>query len=224
MRVDVSPRGETRDALAQDLVSLFAALGYHLILVPNQPALTPLLFETIKPDGILLSGGNDLNPELYGGNPARSQNVSRERDQTEKMLLELAVKNQTPVLGICRGLQMINVFFGGHILQDISAEIPDPLDHTAALHPLQWVSNEFSKAFKQFNSPIVNSFHRQGLTRNEISDELEILAISSDGIVEAAKHKKWNILGIMWHPERNGSDSRLDQALIRHIFVFEGYS
>lgn len=179
--------GERRDALSQEWAELAEKCGFILLPVPNDPKNTVKIFENISPEGIILSGGNDLC--RYGGN-------APERDETEKILINLAVKNNIPLLGVCRGMQMILDFFG--------AELVKVDGHIRTEHILN-------------NGRKVNSFH--AWAAKECPDTLIVTANSDDGSVEEIVHSEYkNIMGIMWHPERYSPIREEDIKRIRSFF------
>jgi len=167
------------------------------------------------PDGIVLSGGNDINPLLYGKNLISfNMNVSDERDQAETQIIEYAILNELPLLGVCRGAQMINVYFGGSLIQDLTNHKLNKMNHVGTIHTVKFNSYFYSKQF----SKKVNSFHNQGIVDDTLAKDLQPLAYSKDKVIEAFKHKRLNILGIQWHPERNVNFSLFDQKLVKNLF------
>lgn len=162
---------ERRDALSQEWAALAEACGFILIPVPNfLPALRRLA-EALPPDGILLSGGNDL--AAYGGD-------APERDEIERFLIQLSIEEKIPLLGVCRGCQMLLHHFGTPLTRVEG--------HVRVEHPLS-------------NGDTVNSFHGWGA--QDCRPPLLALAHSADGVAEAVRHRDYPwIQGIMWHPER----------------------
>ena len=149
-------------------------------------------------DGLLLPGGGDLNPALYGAEMAGSAPPDLERDQWEWRLLEAFVGQEKPVLGICRGMQLINVYFGGSLRQDIPGH--SQVDGQDRCH---WVQNENRGIFIGLPKEMrVNSAHHQAIDR--LGEGLAVLQTAPDGVVEALGHKDLPILGLQWHPERWG--------------------
>jgi putative glutamine amidotransferase len=196
-RVDIiSARNERRDALDQRLIDLLANAGCLAIPVPNNLGLKlDIWLANLKPFGILLSGGNDL-----GEVP--------ERDLTESKLLAYAEHEKIPLLGICRGMQMMAVYSG--------ASLKAVNGHISTNHELKW--NEKS----QTSVPkVVNSFH--AFTIADCPNGYNVLARSSfDKEIEAIGHSELPWLGWMWHPERAGVESKpMHLDLIRRLF-FQG--
>ncbi len=181
---------ERRDALDQRFTSLFYNSGYVIAPIPNFPSKNFIddfvykFLKRLRPDGIVISGGDDFG-------------VSVERDLTEFELLNFAKKRGLPVLGICRGMQVIGVYEGTKL---IPAE-----NHAGVRHE---VHGEFEDE--------VNSYHNYALA--ECPNEYSLVAQGSDGSLEAIMNKKRNWHGWMWHPEREQEFKESDIKRIREIF------
>lgn len=160
-------------------------------------------------DGLIFSGGQDIMPILYGENSIdRVDNTCRNRDKFELSLFEKAYEKRVPMLGICRGMQLINVALGGTLYQDINNQIEN-----SAIHRLQGINvNEnhhrvkIIKASTLYNiiskeNIEVNSIHHQSL--KDIGKGLKVTAYSHDGIIEGIESLERDFLiGVQWHPER----------------------
>ncbi|RDI95003.1 gamma-glutamyl-gamma-aminobutyrate hydrolase family protein [Meiothermus sp. QL-1] len=179
--------------------------GLAHVLLPPQPreALERILSHL---DGLLLPGGGDLDPALYGEEPHPSLGeVSPERDDHELFLARYAAERGLPTLGVCRGLQVMNVALGGTLYQDLEAQGLKGVQHyqksppPALAHTLQQVeqsplSNLFPEGFR------VNSYHHQGV--KTLGRGLRPLAVAPDGLVEAVALEGHPLfLGVQWHPE-----------------------
>ena len=192
---------ERRDCLDQAWHHLFAHFQIDLIPVPNTSGDVVGWAQRQKLEGLLLSGGNDLACQANARNPAP------ERDAGEQALLYWAENKKLPVLGVCRGMQIMNWHLGG-TLSELEG-------HAACQHKVQPVSN--ASLFNDYYK--VNSFHNWGILSSDLSSSLDPLLLAGDGTVEAFKHKTLPWYGIMWHPERvNGGSESLDLALINATF------
>ena len=158
-------------------------------------------------DALILSGGGDINPLYLGEEPLRElSSVNPARDWHELMLVRLAANRQIPILGICRGIQVMTAALGGKLYQDIYKEAAATLKHSqdterhVATHSIRIASaSRLSKIFGATNLP-VNSFHHQAV--KEAAPGFAVAALSPDGIIEAVEsteHK--SMIGVQWHPE-----------------------
>ncbi len=159
-------------------------------------------------DGIILTGGNDPDPLLFGEEPVPELGkIEPLRDKLEVSLVEKAVQKNIPLLGICKGFQILNLALGGNIIQDINREVNENIKHmqeAPKYHPTHSIytknnkiANEIFSGSKQLK---VNSFHHQGI--REVTDPLKALAESPDGLIEMASDEEGNLLGVQWHPEK----------------------
>jgi putative glutamine amidotransferase len=197
--VEEASYSEIRDAIAHDWITFFAKEFPNIIPVflPNSAALALKIFSALNLDGLILTGGNNL-----GEYP--------QRDDSEASLLQHCAKHLIPVLGICRGMQLIASYFQEQIKPISSA------NHVATEHAVQKINP--SRFFSQ-TPQFVNSYHNQGLTQIK-SNELIAIYKTSDNTIEAIEHFKLPIVGIMWHPERENQISQSDRHLI-HILFFK---
>lgn len=157
-------------------------------------------------DLLLLPGGGDIHPSFFNQKNTGSQNIDYELDKIQFQLLDLFIKEGKPVLGICKGMQLINIYFGGNILQTM---IPDSLavhsyKETDSYHPV--FLNPYT-AFPAWLTPSlfsdkqkINSAHHQCI--DHLGDGLTILQYAPDFVPEAVAHLRFPILGLQWHPER----------------------
>lgn len=171
-------------------------------------------------DGIIFTGGENINSLLYGEQPLVEQCIETKlRDKFESDLFFVAKNKRIPILGICRGNQLINVLQGGSLFQDISKQINTKIDHSGVGLKLEekqhFVCLEenslLAKIYKQ-EKISVNSFHAQCI--KELGDNLKVTAKSEDGIPEAIEYKgDFFMQGVQWHPE----------ALDDHLPLFEEF-
>ena len=158
-------------------------------------------------DGVLLTGGHDVSPELYHEEPLTGLvECCRERDEMEGIILKMALEDDVPVLGICRGIQFINAALGGTLYQDLPLQHPSDVDHRQKApydipaHEVKIVKDSpLYKCLSIVRLP-VNSCHHQAI--RELSPELEAMACSPDGLVEAVHMPRRKFVwAVQWHPE-----------------------
>ncbi|HXF50125.1 MAG TPA: gamma-glutamyl-gamma-aminobutyrate hydrolase family protein [Dehalococcoidia bacterium] len=158
-------------------------------------------------DGLVLTGGVDIDPSQYGAAPHPKTNRPRpERDAFERALLEEALARDLPVLAICRGHQLLNVVCGGALLQHIEdgshrADYRAHPDGVSRKHPVA-LTGRLADIFGAWEL-VVNSRHHQAVTRETLAPGLRPLATSPDELVEAVEltGRRW-VIGVQWHPER----------------------
>jgi putative glutamine amidotransferase len=167
-------------------------------------------------DGLVLAGGNDIDPAAYGATPhAETQDPQPERDRAEIGLLTAALARDVPVLAICRGMQVLNVARGGSLVQ----HLPDTAANAGhrevvgefSEHPVEIAPNSLLERILGPRAP-VKSHHHQAA--DEVGDGLSPVAWADDGTIEALEDPERSFaLGVQWHPEE-GSDLALFQALV----------
>ena len=190
---------ELREALDVNWALLFSELNFLPIVLATKYDFEKY-FESINIDGILLTGGNDLNS--INGNE-----VSKQRDIFEKKLVEYGIQNDIPIFGICRGMQIIAEYFGSDF-----KEVENQVDikHTLKI-------NNKSKYFNELNKiSEVNSFHNYAI--HNLHNEFLVSATNQDGIIKAIEHKKYKIFGQMWHSEREEPFDENELNLIQKFF------
>ncbi len=159
-------------------------------------------------DGLILTGGLDIDPQRYGQAPGEWTKIAEpERDEYEIGLLTAAMDADLPVLAICRGSQVLNVAAGGGLLQNIESS-NHRADYKTEGYPSRWHDVRLepsSRLHKLFGAAEiqVNSRHHQGVLRKTIAPGLRAVGVSPDGIVEAFESEthRW-VVGVQWHPER----------------------
>lgn len=151
-------------------------------------------------DGLLLSGGGDVDPAMYQEEINGSVRIDRERDKAEFALLKAYIEAGKPVLGICRGHQLINVYFGGSLYQHLpEAQLHTNKTDSYITHPVSAVdSSILAKLYGP--SFVVNTSHHQAVCR--LGEGLRATAYWEDRYVEAIEHETLPILGVQWHPEK----------------------
>ncbi|HKP13590.1 MAG TPA: gamma-glutamyl-gamma-aminobutyrate hydrolase family protein [Blastocatellia bacterium] len=188
-----------------------ARAGGRPVLV--SPELAPAAAAEIC-DGLVISGGDDIPPELYGERAAAAmRRESRERIDWERQLLDLLTGTATPLLGVCYGMQLINVHFGGTLVQDIAGASPAALDHGGGGRA---TAHEISIAAGSFLAPLfgaaatVCSTHHQAVAR--VAPGFRVAATSPDGVIEAIERD--HLLAVEWHPEADQTGEAVYRLLV----------
>lgn len=204
-RVDeIEGRFERRDALDQRWIPILESMGLTPVPLPNLLRDPAAWADELGIQGILLTGGNDVQDAVPGGQCAP------ERDHSEMLLLRRARERGWPALGICRGLQLMNVHLGGSLV---------PLaGHVSTSHTLERTSQPARLWAGLPKSLTVNSFHGFGIAPGGLAAPLVPLLQAEDGMIEAAEHRHLPWAGIMWHPERMNTLQGVDRDLISTVF------
>jgi len=192
---------EVRDSLSSDWIDYFLSLNILPILIPNNIIAARKLLDEVNVEGVILSGGNNISRKYSKSGIEKDSYL--ERDVVEDFLLKYAVKEGIAALGVCRGAQFMNVFYGGVLHEGEASE------HVATKH-LVYCPDDFSFGARWFN---VNSFHNTCIPSKGLSENCVEIARAEDGTIEAFKHKELEHYGIMWHPERT-------PTLIENRFFF----
>ena len=185
---------EKRDSISHDWPILLENLGFSPLLIPNTISDIPNFLDEMKISGLILSGGDNIGDDEV-------------RDVTENMILNYAISNNLPLIGICRGMQVINTFFGGKV------QTLDNSNHVDKDHMI----NITNHSLFQNQKIQVNSFHHNIITSSDLGKNLSTFAISqNDNTIEGLIHDNLPIFGVMWHPERNPDSNSI--ILIKKIF------
>jgi putative glutamine amidotransferase len=176
-------------------------------------------------DGVVLGGGCDVDPRHYGSDARPDANLELDagRDATDFALFDRAQEEELPILGICRGLQVINVALGGTLVQDIASERPSgvvhqrsPKEKTRRDHPVAVASGSRLHAIAGGDSIQVNSRHHQAI--REAAEELTVTGTAPDGVVEAVEGRdgRW-LIAVQWHPENLAGDEASERLFAEFI-------
>lgn len=189
---DVPERGESRDALDQRWTVLLEACGFVPVPLCNRIDHTADYLEALELAGVIITGGNDVTFEQLEDLPMR--------DRFEHAVLTYCWDRRIPVLGVCRGMQIMNVFFKGR-LSTLSG-------HVASRHRVSAGAQRRD----------VNSYHNFGICPGDLGAGLIATAFCDDGSIEAMRHPGAPFHGLMWHPEREEPADAMDVALLEEIF------
>lgn len=204
---------ERRDVLDQRWYDFSDVLGIMFVPIPNNLKNVVKYVEELKIDGLVFSGGNNigfLGKELTQGELIQRDDVAIERDVTEINLIDWAEKNEKSIIGICRGMQVLNVYYGGTLSK------VDTKQHVAKDHSLELKEREFRTYY--LAEPLVNSYHNWGIKFDGLAKPLKPLAMFEESEVEAFRHQNFPFFGIMWHPERYFKFRNSDLSLFRKVF------
>ena len=192
------------------------------VVIPPVADKAVLMSTLDRIDGLILSGGGDINPLYCGEEPVPGlHGINRERDLPELLIARLAYNRQLPMLGICRGIQTLAVALGGKVDQDIKASIKhsQDADRSEPTHSVDVA--EDSTLYHLYGEPTlyVNSFHHQAVS--EPGSKFRVVARSKDGIVEAMESTEYkSIVGVQWHPECMPSGLPLFQWLVAEASAY----
>jgi len=211
--------GKTLQYVEQSIAHWVQSQGALALVVPSPDGETRRGDVTLEHyaellDGLVLEGGSDMWPGSYGEAPLRPEwNGDRIRDEYEIALARAFVARGRPVLGVCRGLQVLNVAFGGTLFQDLALQKPGPLFHRSAQlydrnhHQIAIeAGTRLARLYPGLNSPTVNSVHHQGI--KDLAPGFVIEARAPDGVIEAFRRSgEPYVAGVQWHPEFHLGDN-----------------
>ena len=196
--IGATPRFITEDGILkyfinETYVQAMNSIGFNTIVLtldnPNFEAVLDLC------DGFLVTGGIDVHPKWFNEEMNGTGEVNERLDMIDKQVIDYAVKNKKPLLGICRGHQVINVFMGGSLIQDIGTS------HRSTRHDIISFENDLLKFKKQFNA---NSYHHQVV--KDLAPGLIEVARSHDNYNEAYVSYEYPIVSVQWHPEKTPNE------------------
>jgi len=203
---------ERRDVLDQRWYDFAEKIPVQLIPIPNNLSAPVEYITSLGIEGVILSGGNNIGisgKELLSDKTIREDDVALERDRTEIKLLEWATSNHKPVIGVCRGCQFLNAYYGG-----TQSKI-DSNKHVATSHKVDIIEKEWQHIFGPSMS--VNSYHNWGILEDNLASSF-IPTVTSDSYIEGFRNKNGNLTGIMWHPERYNEFRSSDINFFKNIF------
>ena len=194
--------------------------GILPVIIPNGQTTDDASSLVSLVDGLLISGGDDLDPASYGEEPTDAKRYDAEVDRFEIALLAAARDQRKPVLAICRGLQLLNVAMGGTLHQEVTTpggvhdtfEGITPDEMNARRHVVSFEEGSFLADLYGASEAKVNTLHHQGI--DQLGAGLIVEAKTEDGLVEAVRYDgDWWVVGVQWHPERmDGEHQRIFTA------------
>lgn len=218
--------GYPRLMLNEDYSRSVQAAGGVPVVLPITADYEVAKVQVAMVDALLLSGGQDVNPQEFGQEPMTlvGEN-SVERDIYEKLLLKAALELDKPVMGICRGMQIMNVYFGGTLFQDNSLKEGAFIKHDQRVNPAQATHKaniaEDSVLFKATGKTVfnINSFHHQSV--DQVADGFKATAVAEDGIIEAMEAIDGKrMFAVQWHPEMLSRENREAQEIFRYFIQY----
>ncbi len=202
-------------------INLLVSHGITPIIIPLvPPEMVPIYLEEV--DGVIIPGGHDVTPTLFDEQPhAKLGQTYLPHDEFEMKIINEAIAKQIPILGICRGHQIINVALGGSLYQDLKSQKDKVHEHTQteplteAIRPVEvMVDSQLAHAVGVH--PMVNSKHHQAV--KEVAPGMRVTAVSDDGVVEAMENADASIMGIQWHPEFLWENDSLEEQIFLDFF------
>ena len=198
------------------------AVPLHVSLIPNADYVNAVV-ESL--DGILLPGSDsDVDPQRYGQQPHRQLGtVQPIKDETDLLIIAAAEKKGIPIFAICFGMQILNVYRGGTLIQDIESQVPDAIKHEQGSprdrrsHSVKLLPGSVLEKLAGAEQQAVNSHHHQAI--EVIGTDLVATAWSTDGLVEAFEDPRAEpfVMAVQWHPELGWENDEFSQAIFRHF-------
>jgi putative glutamine amidotransferase len=235
-RIGITTRLELatdRFYLGRDYSEAVEAAGgapVHISLIPSRDYISTIMDGL---DGVLLPGSDsDVDPLRYGAEPhPQLGSVVTIKDETDLLVLEEVDKRVMPLFAICFGMQVLNVFRGGTLIQDIASQVPEAIKHEQGAprdrpsHSIRVAKSGLLSSLVQDQRAVVNSHHHQAI--DKVGRDLAATAWASDGLIEALEDPRAEnfVLGVQWHPELGWKEDRLSQALFdRFIAATKDYA
>lgn len=225
--VPIQDAEKRRFSLGKNYVNSLVACGAIPVLVPTVVALETWRAVYESADGVLLSGGGDVDPALFGEpQHEKTDGIDRQRDEVEMALARWALQDDKPMFAICRGIQTVNVALGGSLIQDLPSQWGDAISHNGnqlglerheVAHTVCVEPGTCLARIVGAGDVGVNSFHHQALKR--VAEGLIVTSRAPDGVVESVEFPgKRHYIGVQWHPEEMTAD-REDMMRLFRSFV-----
>ncbi len=197
-----------RFAMSRPYITALTAVGAAPVLIPLDLGIETMRSVFERLDGLFLAGGGDMNPACYNQSVyPKTEGLDLLRDDAELIMARWALEAHMPVLGVCRGVQALNVAGGGSLIQDVTDMIPHAIRHQYFPEkPRNYVAHDVATVEGTRLSNIlgsearVNSFHHQAV--KDVAPGFRVSAYAPDGVIEAIEHTNGNFaVGVQWHPE-----------------------
>lgn len=203
-------------------VRALQAAGAKVVMLPLKLTDDEISLAIKQFDGFVFTGGADIDPKLYGHTEIKEcGEINEKRDTVEMALLSRLIRLDKPILGICRGMQMINVASGGTLYQDLPSQLQTVLEHSKMKHIKKMIHEVYIQPNTRLSQIVrkpemlVNSVHHQAI--KELGRGLIVNAISPDNVIEGIEGENAKILGVQWHPEHIWGKSFENKA------IFDGF-
>jgi putative glutamine amidotransferase len=212
-----APRSDGRYTLPAEYVECVRrAGGLPWLLPPGEPRWREFL---ARVDALILTGGGDIDPARYGGaDHPKIYAVDRQRDELEFDLTRASVESGTPLLGICRGCQVVNVALGGTLIEHLPDVVGEVVTHrgagpgTSSLHPVEVAAGSSLERILGERCPSPSSSHHQAI--RDVAAGFEVVARAADGTIEAIERRDHPFfLAVQWHPEETAEQEPAQQRL-----------
>ncbi len=218
MRLELSTDRFYLSRYYSEAVEAAGGAPVHLSLIPEPEYIAAMIYSL---DGVLLPGSDsDVDPLRYGAQPhPQLGSVVPLKDETDLLVLQELDRRKVPLFAICFGMQILNVFRGGTLIQDIATQLSNSIKHEQGAprdrpsHTITLANTSRLAALAQAESAVVNSHHHQAI--ENVGDNLKATAWASDGLIEAVEDTRPNrfALGVQWHPELGWQKDALSQKL-----------
>ncbi len=205
-----------------EAVAAAGGVPVHISLIPQREYIAAVIDQL---DGVLLPGSDsDVDPLRYGAEPhPKLGTVQSIKDETDLLVLEEVENRRLPLFAICFGMQVLNVFRGGTLIQDIGSQMPHAIKHEQGAprdrpsHRIKLAESSLLSSLAQTQTVLVNSHHHQALEK--VGRDLSASAWSSDGLIEGVEDERDDrfVLGVQWHPELGWAKDHFSQALFNRF-------
>lgn len=201
---------EERDALAHDWIKFAELIDTTPVPIPNNLTNIGDYISKTNLRAIFLTGGGDCPQSIDNCH----NSIDVKRNKTELKIIKFCIENHMPLIGICRGFQILNIYFGGTLTKNIISHENITNSHVNSETTIQLVNGDISQSSKKVLTS-VKCFHDDGIMTTDLSQNLISFATAEDGnLIEAFQHKDLPIIGMQWHPERDTHLSSFNKKLI----------